>query len=313
MTTADANIVEQAVQSIDFANINVQSHYLLVDCKMSVWGGTKSDREVARKTEEENASSRKGSYTKQLVRKSRKHHTTLSQLSGMKATTEAWFKAITSPWDDAGRRAISVRRLESFMAEFSERRDRFYRLLNEFIDSDYEQEIEHAKNELGSLFKIEDYPTKDSMRRKFHFSFSTEAIQGVEALSHFSTVLSNETTSRIAQVVGESMIDKLKGSYESELKRMFETFADFRIALDDAKHTIKERTWENLAEYLDRVPDINLVNSPVLNEAAAKIEEAMSETDPQDVRDNYTSAADLAVVLDDVLVGIDAELNSMFG
>lgn len=307
------DIVDAAVKELDIQSLNIQSHYILVDIGVSVWGANKSDKEVARKAEEDNASIRKGSYVKSLVRKSRQHHTTLSRLSGLKATTDGWFKSITTPWDDTGRRALSVRRLEAFMVEFNERRDLFYRLLDQFLDGEYVKEIEIAKEDLGRIFNSDDYPSVDSLKRKFHFDYTTEAIQGPEALTHFSTVLSEETTKRIATAVGESIQNKLMNSYEAELKRMMEEMINFRLNLDDAKYCIKERTWEKIGEYLDRIPDLNITQAPLLNESAKKLEEAMSKTDAQGVRDNYSEAGELAAVVDTVLETIDAEINNLFG
>ena len=72
----------------------------------------------------------------------------------------------TLPWDDQGSRMLTVSNYEHYMALLDGLRERMVRERARFIE-DYEDNIDQARLDLGKLFRIEDYPSKEALQGKF--------------------------------------------------------------------------------------------------------------------------------------------------
>ena len=83
----------------------------------------------------------------------------------------------TLPWDDQGSRLLTVANYEHCMQLLDGIRERMVRERARFIE-DYEDNIDQARLDLGKLFRIEDYPSKEALQGRFGIRLPHHACAG---------------------------------------------------------------------------------------------------------------------------------------
>ena len=86
----------------------------------------------------------------------------------------------TLPWDDQGSRLLTVANYEQYMELLDGLRERMVRERARFIE-DYEDNIDQARLDLGKLFRIEDYPSKEALLGKFGIRYCQRRRKNVPA------------------------------------------------------------------------------------------------------------------------------------
>ena len=74
------------------------------------------------------------------------------------------------PWDDKGSRLLTVANYEKYTEVMDGLRERVVRQRARFIE-DYDHYVEQARIDLGKLFRIEEYPSKDELRDRFSIRY----------------------------------------------------------------------------------------------------------------------------------------------
>ena len=69
----------------------------------------------------------------------------------------------TVPWDDQGSRLLTVANYEHYTELMNGFRERMVRERARFIE-DYDVNVDQARLDLGKLFRIEDYPSKEALQ-----------------------------------------------------------------------------------------------------------------------------------------------------
>ena len=70
------------------------------------------------------------------------------------------------PWDDKGARLLTVTNYAHYTELMNALRERVVRQRARFIE-DYDNYVDQARLDLGKLFRIEDYPSKEALQGKF--------------------------------------------------------------------------------------------------------------------------------------------------
>ena len=81
------------------------------------------------------------------------------------------------PWDDKGSRLLTVANYEHYTGLMDGLRERLVRQRARFIE-DYDDYVDQARLDLGKLFRIEDYPSKEALQDKFSIQLPHHAGTG---------------------------------------------------------------------------------------------------------------------------------------
>ena len=142
--------------------MNLTHDAMLVSLRISAWSGRLYDRKASNHVAvHHEASASAGRYNKCLLPKA-----AFAALTATMSKARSSHYEQTLPWDDQGSRLLTVANYEHYMELLDGLRERMVRERACFIE-DYEDNIDQARLDLGKLFRIEDYPSKDALQGRF--------------------------------------------------------------------------------------------------------------------------------------------------
>jgi hypothetical protein len=135
---------------------------MLAAIHISIWTAVKHDRKVSREVASQHgAPVSAGRYNKQLLRGAGR----LYDLRTLAGQIRQHFCRFTLPWSDEGYRLLPAHFYFDLSARMREFEQTFSKQVDDFLDF-YPGYIEHVRPELNGLFREEDYPSADALRKK---------------------------------------------------------------------------------------------------------------------------------------------------
>ena len=136
---------------------------MLAAVHISIWTAIKHDRKISRDVADQHGAHQgAGRYNKQLLRGADK----LDELRTLAGQVRQYFYKITLPWSDEGFRLLPSNLYFDLTARMREFEASFEQGVESFLQV-YPQYIEQVRPELNGLFREEDYPAADKLRKKF--------------------------------------------------------------------------------------------------------------------------------------------------
>jgi hypothetical protein len=165
---------------------------MLAAVHISIWTAVKHDRKVSRDVADQHGAHQgAGRYNKQLLRGADK----LDELRTLAGQVRQYFYKITLPWSDEGFRLLPSNLYFDLTARMREFEASFELGVESFLQV-YPQYIEQVRPELNGLFREEDYPAADKLRRKFGVKLE---ILPIPSGNDFRVQMSAEEQARVRQ------------------------------------------------------------------------------------------------------------------
>ena len=181
--------------------MNLTHDAMLVSLRISAWSGRLYDRKASNHVAvHHEASASAGRYNKCLLPKA-----AFAALTATMSKARSSHYEQTLPWDDQGSRLLTVSNYEHYMALLDGLRERMVRERARFIE-DYEDNIDQARLDLGKLFRIEDYPSKEALQGKFGIRYR---ITPVPDADHFMAKLASDDTDRVKRDIEHQVEERL--------------------------------------------------------------------------------------------------------
>ena len=129
---------------------------MLVGLRITAWSGRLYDREASdHVAAHHDASASAGRYNKRLLPKA-----AFAALTSTMSEARTKHYENSLPWDDKGGRLLTVANYEHYTGLMKGLSERVVRQRARFIE-DYDDYVDRARLDLGKLFRIEDYPSKE--------------------------------------------------------------------------------------------------------------------------------------------------------
>ena len=142
--------------------MNLTHDAMLVSLRITAWSGRLYDRQASNHVAaHHDASASAGRYNKRLLPKA-----AFAALTSTMSEARSQHYTNSLPWDDQGSRLLTVANYERYTELMDGLRERMVRERARFIE-DYDDNIDQARLDLGKLFRIEDYPSKEALHGKF--------------------------------------------------------------------------------------------------------------------------------------------------
>ena len=194
--------------------MNLTHDAMLVSLRISAWSGRLYDRKASNHVAvHHEASASAGRYNKCLLPKA-----AFAALTATMSKARSSHYEQTLPWDDQGSRLLTVANYEHYMALLDGLRERMVRERARFIE-DYEDNIDQARLDLGKLFRIEDYPSKEALQGKFGIRYR---ITPVPDADHFMAKLASDDTDRVKRDIEHQIEERLHDAVGDLYRRLGE-------------------------------------------------------------------------------------------
>ena len=162
---------------------------MLVGLHIAAWSGRLYDRQASdHVAAHHEASTSAGRYNKRLLPKA-----AFASLTATMSEARTKHYANSLPWDDKGARLLTVANYEHYTELMDGLRERVVRQRARFIE-DYDDYVDQSRLDLGKLFRIEDYPSKEDLQGKFAIRYR---IAPVPDADHFIAQLASDDTERV--------------------------------------------------------------------------------------------------------------------
>ena len=260
--------------------MNLTHDAMLVSLRITAWSGRLYDRQASNHVAaHHDASASAGRYNKRLLPKA-----AFAALTTTISKIRSTHYEQTLPWDDQGSRMLTVANYERYTELLDGLRERMVRERARFIE-DYDDNIDQARLDLGKLFRIEDYPSKEALQGKFGIRYR---IVPVPDADHFMAQLASDDTARVKRDI-ESQIEE----------RLHEALGDLYRRLGEAVERVSERLQEgedgkplvfrnsmieNIRDLVDVVPRLNIFGDDRLAQLCQETKDRIAHADPATLR-----------------------------
>jgi hypothetical protein len=274
---------------------------MLAAIHISIWTATKHDRKVSREVAAQNgAPENAGRYNKKLLRGAEK----LDQLRTLAGQVRQYFYKITLPWSDEGYRLLPAHFYFELTTQMREFDAAFTRAVDEFLIV-YPDYVEQVKPELNRLFRSEDYPSAEKLRRKFAIKLE---ILPIPSGDDFRVTLSAEEQARVAREVDASVRESLKRGTHDLWIRLKTVVAHMVDRLHEPDSRFHASLVTNVHDLVDLLPRLNVSEDEELNQFAQEIKERLCTYTAKDLKKNEILRAATITDADQILDRINAVL-----
>ena len=257
---------------------------MLVGLHIAAWSGRLYDRQASDHVAvAHEASTGAGRYNKRLLPKA-----AFAALTATMSEARTRHYSNSLPWDDKGARLLTVANYEHYTVLMESLRERVVRQRARFIE-DYDDYVDQSRLDLGKLFRIEDYPSKEDLQGKFAIRYR---ITPVPDADHFIAQLASDDTERVKRDIERHVEEQLHGAVGDLYRRIGEAVerVSERLREDgDGKPLVFRDTMiSNIRDLVDVVPRLNIFGDDELARLCEQVKEKIASVEPDALRPSKT-------------------------
>ncbi len=257
---------------------------MLVGLRISAWSGRLYDREASdHVAAHHDASTSAGRYNKRLLSKA-----ALAALNATMSEARTRHYAQSLPWDDKGSRLLTVANYEQYTGIMDGLREHLVRERARFIE-DYDDHVEQARLDLGKLFRIEEYPSKEDLRDRFSIRYRITPVPDAE---HFIAKLATDDTNRVKRDIERHIEEQLHDAVGDLYRRLAEAVdrVSERLTEDDNGKPLvfRDTMISNIRDLADVVPRLNIFGDQRLASLCERVKDKIAGVEPDSLRPSGT-------------------------
>ncbi len=294
------------------------SSSMLVEVNISNWAGRKKDKRASIDvTSANHADTGVASVNKKLLANS----DTLKAIQTHVTATRNIHANMTMPWSNSGLRLLPTAQYFKYSQAMSEMQNEFDKLVQDFLTS-YNDEVVDVQLKLGDLFSRDDYPTVETLERKFAFRMNymplpdagdfrvdigNDALREVkEAYADFYTkqynTAMNDVWTRLHTAL-TNMSERLDyvdtGEMETYYTKPTKTNPNgLMMSRKAGVKRFKDSLVGNVNDMIELLRVCNVTSSPQMAQMANRLEDAMSGVTPDGLREDDIFRAETKAAVD---------------
>jgi len=273
-------------------NYNITEKAMLASLHISCWSARKHDKRVSKEVDDIYGGKDAGRFNKVLAQKE-----ALKEIQTIIGSARTFHLEQTLPWGERGERLLPSKNYSHYSRQMRIYKQQFDDAVQAFVN-DYHNVIFSAKLSLGGLFKKEDYPDANEIKRKF--SFET-IINPVPASDDFRVSLGAEEVDAIKLDLQKRIEDAQASATRDLWQRLYEVVAHMLERLSDPDAVFRDSLVDNIVQMTELLPRLNINDDPQLDAMRRKIEECLCGYSPDQLRKNKNTRRQAAGNARDVL------------
>ena len=264
--------------------MNLNDDAMLVGLRITAWSGRLYDREASNHVAvHHDASASAGRYNKRLLPKA-----AFAALTATMSEARTKHYCNTLPWDDQGSRLLTVANYEHYTELLDGLRERVVRQRARFIE-DYDDYVDQARLDLGKLFRIEDYPSKEALQGKFAIRYR---ITPVPDADHFIAKLATDDTDRVKRDIEQQTEERLHDAVGELYRRLGESVERVSERLQEDENgkplVFRDTMIANIRNLVDIVPRLNIFGDDDLARLCEQVKDKIASVEPDSLRPSKT-------------------------
>jgi hypothetical protein len=184
------------------------------------------------------------------------------------------------PWGDNGDRLLPRLSFADFMQEHGRLCTEFDNAVDNFIAEKYLVARDQAEFRMGDMFKADDYPRAEELRRKFSVNLD---IHGVPTGKDFRVDMDQNTVDALRAQIEQKNQDRVTTAIRDVWGRLADTLGHFANKMSDDS-VFRDSTVKNLEELVDMLPALNVTGDPQLEQIRQDIKDSIIGFTPKELR-----------------------------
>ena len=229
-------------------------------------------------------------------------HPAFKAVTAVRSQAVAYWKGISLPFPEPGIRLIPQGSIDEFnerMSCFRDELDEAVLQLNEHYD-----ELRHAARErLGDLFDLSDYPT--TLVGMFAIEHDFPSVEPPPYLRQLSPELYQQECQRVQSRFDEA-VQLAEQAFIEELARLVDHLSERLSGSADGKPKVfRDSAVTNMAEFFERFRGLNVRSNEQLDELVGNAQRVVRGVEPQQLRDSQTLRQTISTQMTAVQAGLD--------
>jgi hypothetical protein len=271
------------------------SSAMLVEVNISNWAGRKKDKRASIDvTSANHADSGVASVNKKLLANS----DTLRAIQTHVTAVRNMHVNMTMPWSNSGLRLLPTAQYFKYSQAMSGMQSEFDKLVLEFLSA-YNDEVVDVQLKLGDLFSHDDYPTVESLERKFAFRMNYMPLPDA---GDFRVDIGNDALDEIRQTYADFYTKQYNTAMNDVWTRLHKALTNMSERLDygtkEDRKIFRDSLVDNVTDMIELLRVCNVTNSMQMGAMANRLEDAMSGVTPDALREDDTFRADVKHAVD---------------
>jgi hypothetical protein len=283
--------------------VSLATSGILVNVEVSVWTGTKQDREISDEvTQAKKADRDAGRFVKKLLAGVAEHKAVLND-------RQTWYNFVereTYPW--SGRwRFLPTQRIVGFMKQVEERQANTQNLKDKFRQV-YSTAVANEAFVQGDMFKESDYPPVDEVMSCFKVRVFTAEVP----VGDFRCQISNDLANDLARHYESQAKELVQDIYQKQVEQMVDVMkslshcCDTETVMEDGQLKVKRRklydtTLQRAQELCETFKEFNVTQDARLEQARAELERVVSGLSIETLRNSDTTRVVVKESVDDIM------------
>jgi hypothetical protein len=287
--------------------MSISSSAVLASLNISVWPASKLDREVTDQVNSNaNASINAGKFMKDLFA-----GTSLRKdIEKFAAGVRVKHLRYTLPWADKGERLLPTSLFMDYKQFINEANLKFDQLCDNFFLA-YPQLLTDAPISLGKLYKAEDYPDLEDVKRKFGFNY---VISPLPEAGDFRLDVGNAELEELKQKYASDYDLRLADAMREPWERLHTVLTTMSVKLadepgqendDKPKKRYHETLVTNATDLCSLLTKLNVTGDPKLEEARKQLELTMLGADIEAIKESPAIRESMKSKVDAILGKFD--------
>tara|TARA_A100000172_G_scaffold72076_1_gene53052 strand:- start:1358 stop:2254 length:897 start_codon:yes stop_codon:yes gene_type:complete len=277
---------------------SIGSSAMLVELQVSQWTGRKKDKTASVEVTDQNwAEKGTASVNKKLLGNCDE----LTAIHKFTANARNTHYKSTMPWSDTGMRLLPTESYFKYHQQMTELQNEFEGMAQSFI-SNYDWEISRAQARLGNLFVRDDYPTTESISRKFAFNISYIPLPDA---GDFRVDVGNDQKQVLEDHYNEYYNRQLHSAMNDVWQRTYKVLSNMSERLDyakgDTKKIFRDTLVDNVTDIVELLNVCNVTNDRQMTAMAMKLEDTLRGITPDALREDAFLRAETKRAVDKVI------------
>ncbi len=232
-------------------------------------------------------------------------HPAYKAVTAIRGRAVAYWKGVSLPFPEPGIRLIRQNSIADFDQQVAEFREELDEAVAD-LDRHYDELRSLARERLGDLFDVSDYPT--TLIGMFAIEHDYPSVEPPNYLRQLSPELYEQECRRV-QARFDEAVQLAEQAFMEELARLVDHITE-RLSgeLDGKPKVFRDTAVTNLTEFFERFGSLNVRSNEQLDELVGRAQQVLGGVEPQQLRDNGVFRQQIATQLAGVQSSLDGLL-----
>jgi hypothetical protein len=269
------------------------------------WLGVRKTLTSAQKNQAADAFGAEGKFLSAGKKLLDTSHPAFKAVTAIRGRAVTYWKGVSLPFPEPGIRLIRQDAITRFDRQLAEFREELADAVAD-LDRHYDELRSAARNRLGDLFDVSDYPA--SLLGLFAIEHDYPSVEPPNYLRQLSPELYEQECRRVQPRFDEA-VQLAEQAFLEELARLVDHITERLSGEQEGKPKVfRDSAVTNLTEFFERFRTLNVRSNEQLDELVGRAQQVLGGVEPQQLRDNNLFRQQLATQLAGVQSSLDGLL-----